>query len=42
MMRAEVVVRVAREVDVVTETVIGRPVAEVAAFAGDPANAPEW
>jgi hypothetical protein len=29
-------------VDVVTETVIRRPVAEVAAFAGDPGNAPEW
>ena len=25
-----------------TETVIRRPVAEVAAFAGDPANAPRW
>ncbi len=24
------------------ETVIGRPVHEVAAFAGDPTNAPEW
>ena len=24
------------------ETVIGRPVPEVAAFAGDPTNAPEW
>ena len=33
---------VAREVDVRTETVIRRPVAEVAAFAGDPGNAPEW
>ena len=32
----------ARDVDVLTETVIRRPVAEVAAFAGDPANAPEW
>ena len=30
------------EVDVLTETVIRRPVADVAAFAGDPANAPEW
>jgi hypothetical protein len=33
---------VARDVDVLTETVIRRPVAEVATFAGDPANAPEW
>jgi len=33
---------VAREVDVLTETVIRRPVVEVAGFAGDPANAPEW
>jgi Polyketide cyclase / dehydrase and lipid transport len=41
-MRAEEVVDVAREVDVLTETVIRRPVAEVAAFAGDPGNAPEW
>ena len=32
----------ARDVDVLTETVIRRPVAEVAAFAGDPANAPTW
>ena len=32
----------ARDVDVLTETVIRRPVGEVAAFAGDPANAPEW
>ena len=32
----------AREVDVVTETVIRRPSGEVAAYAGDPANAPEW
>lgn len=29
-------------VDVVTETVIARPVAEVAAFAGNPDNAPRW
>lgn len=29
-------------VDVQVETVIGRPVNEVAAFAGDPTNAPEW
>ncbi len=29
-------------VDVVTETVIDRPVVEVAAFAGDPLNAPRW
>jgi hypothetical protein len=33
---------VAGQVDVLTETVIRRPVAEVAAFAGDPGNAPEW
>jgi hypothetical protein len=31
-----------RTVDVLTETVIRRPVAEVAAFAGDPGNAPQW
>jgi hypothetical protein len=36
------VVAVARDVDVLTETVIRRPVAEVAASAGDPGNAPEW
>jgi hypothetical protein len=30
------------DVDVLTETVIRRPVAEVAAFAGDPTNAPDW
>lgn len=29
-------------VDVLTETVIERPVAEVAAYVGDPGNAPEW
>lgn len=29
-------------VDVVTEAVIDRPVAEVAAWAGDPTNAPRW
>jgi uncharacterized protein YndB with AHSA1/START domain len=33
---------VSKDVDVLTETVIRRPVAEVAAFAGDPTNAPEW
>ncbi len=32
----------ARDLDVVTETVIRRPVAEVAAYAGDPSHAPEW
>ena len=29
-------------VDVLVETVIERPVAEVASYAGDPGNAPEW
>lgn len=29
-------------VDVLVETVIERPVAEVSAFAGDPSNAPAW
>jgi uncharacterized membrane protein len=29
-------------VDVLTETVIERPCAEVAAYAGDPSHAPEW
>jgi uncharacterized membrane protein len=33
---------VAKDVDVVTETVIRRPWDEVAAYAGDPTNAPEW
>ncbi len=32
----------ATEVDVRTETVIRCPVHEVAGYAGDPANAPEW
>ncbi len=32
----------AGNVDVLTETVIRRPCAEVAAYAADPANAPEW
>jgi hypothetical protein len=31
-----------RPVDVLTETVIERPVSEVAEFAGDPGRAPEW
>jgi hypothetical protein len=29
-------------VDVVTEIMINRPLDEVAAFSGDPSNAPEW
>jgi len=29
-------------VDVQVETVIDRPLAEVASYAGDPSNAPEW
>jgi hypothetical protein len=32
----------ARDVDVRTETVIRRPCGEVAAYAGDPTNAPDW
>ena len=32
----------ARDVDMLTETVIHRPRAVVAAYAGDPTNAPEW
>jgi uncharacterized protein YndB with AHSA1/START domain len=32
----------AKDVDVLTETVIRRPRGEVAAYAGDPTNAPEW
>jgi hypothetical protein len=32
----------AGDVDVLTETVIRRPIAEVAAYAGDPTHAPEW
>jgi uncharacterized membrane protein len=32
----------AAEVDVRTETVIRRPPSEVAGYAGDPGNAPEW
>jgi hypothetical protein len=40
-MHGEVAV-VGGDVDVQTETVIRRPLGEVAAFAGDPGNAPEW
>jgi uncharacterized protein YndB with AHSA1/START domain len=32
----------AKDVDVLTETVIRRPVHEVSAYAADPTNAPEW
>ena len=32
----------AKDVDVLTETVIRRPVGEVSAYAADPTNAPEW
>ena len=32
----------AGEVDICTETVIRRPPEEVAGYAGDPGNAPEW
>jgi uncharacterized protein YndB with AHSA1/START domain len=38
----DAVMVVRRDVDVLTETVIRRPRREVAAYAGDPANAPEW
>jgi len=31
-----------KDVDVLTETVIRRPVQDVASYAGDPTNAPEW
>lgn len=29
-------------VDVITETVVNRPIGEVASFAADPSNAPRW
>ena len=29
-------------VDIITETIVNRPLAEVAAYAGNPDNAPEW
>jgi hypothetical protein len=29
-------------VDITVETIIARPLAEVAAYAGDPSNAPDW
>jgi uncharacterized protein YndB with AHSA1/START domain len=32
----------AKDVDVLTETVIRRPVGEVAAYVSDPTHAPEW
>jgi hypothetical protein len=34
--------RMAAPLDVVTEAVIARPRSDVAAYAGDPGNAPEW
>ena len=40
-MRREVAA-VPKDVDVRTETVIDRPCDEVAAYAGDPGNAPDW
>ena len=30
------------DVDIKTETIINRPLAEIAAYAGDPTNAPQW
>jgi hypothetical protein len=41
-MHAGEVTAVGRDVDVQTVAVIGRPVAEVAAYSGDPGNAPQW